>query len=384
MVLLPVFGRKNRLIPDIPFALLNTKQGRNRKLADIICHTYSILSLMEKYRTTVIIVVILVVNVAIIVGGRYWQASKQQAYDEMRRHAERYSGATGETITNHDNRTDRWIAEMKEEPVEVILEKLTDAAEYIEPIFGMLYSEGISLFSDESRDHTVYSKDIHTILCNRRFRKAYEDLQKIDKKEAAELLVKNIKDNLSELRVMFQGHKDMVSQSRHRGNIASVEVIPDDNSYRYSSHPDYPPTQTGRRNAVFSYILLAALLEIQEVRPTIEDVVAFAKDEYKLFNNIEDNMETGAFKSTLLERSLYNPSLLLTATLCDPAWNAEKHKLLEAKLVNHEVVDWQARSTEYDMPGREGWVPVKPHEYMFDVRYYKGITDAEFNDFFGE
>jgi hypothetical protein len=90
-------------------------------------------------------------------------------------------------------------------------------------------------------------------------------------------------------------------------------------------------------------------------------------------------------KERLFRGRLYNPSLLLTATLCDPKWNAEKHKLLEEKLVkDREVVDWQARSLEHDMPGREGWVPVKPHESMIKVRYYQGITDAEFDDFFGK
>jgi hypothetical protein len=47
-------------------------------------------------------------------------------------------------------------------------------------------------------------------------------------------------------------------------------------------------------------------------------------------------------------------------------------------------VDWYARSTEYNWHGREGWVPVVPHEKMLKIRYFKGITDAEFNDFFGE
>ena len=286
----------------------------------------------------------------------------------MVRHAERYQGATGDAITKFDNKTDRWIAEMKEEPIEVILQKLTDGAEYIESMF-QFDSDALSISSDEKRERTIYCKDIRFLLANRRFRKAYEDLQKIDKTQAAALLTKNIKENLKELRVMFE-------KSKHKGYFDSTVVRPDVNSYRYSSRTDVPPTRFGRRHAVLSYILLASFLELQEVRPAIEEVITFAKEEYKLFNSMSEE-QAGSFKLVVLKESMYNPSLLLTATLCDPSWNAEKHKLLaetsydpipaeirvlhpdypkstEKKLVEFEIVDWQSRATEFDMPGRGG------------------------------
>ena len=336
-----------------------------------------------KRKNRYILLAIIVVNALVFIGGRYWQAQKKQQHEEMLRHAERYTGATGETITTFDNKTDRWIAEMKEEPIEVILQKLTDGAEYIESLFQVTDSVGLAIYSDEERERTLYSHDIHSLLANRRFRKAYEDLQKIDKTQAAALLTKNIRENLPELRVMLQGYKDMVPRGWHKGNIAVTTWIDKGDTYRLMSSPNHPPTRFGRRHAVFSYILLASLLEIQEVRPAVGEVIAFAKEEYKFFNSQSDE-ESGTLKLVVLKESLYNPSLLLTATLCDPTWNADKHKLLESKLVTKEIVDWQARSTEYDMPGREGWVPVKPHEKMLKIRYYAGITDAEFNDFFGK
>jgi len=43
----------------------------------------------------------------------------------------------------------------------------------------------------------------------------------------------------------------------------------------------------------------------------------------------------------------------------------------------------QARALEGDKLAIEGWVPIVPHDGMLKVRYYKEITDAEFNDFFG-
>ena len=359
-----------------------------------------------KRKTTYFLLAFIAANVLVMVVGIHWRAQRQTVVDEMVRHAERYQGATGDTITIFDNKTDRWIAEMKEEPIEVILQKLTDGAEYIEPLFQVLDSDALAIYSDEVRDRTIYSLDIRSLLANRRFRKAYEDLQKIDKTRAAALLTKNIRENLPELRVMLQGYKDMVTRDWYKGNIAVTTVNPDVNSYRYSSRTDVPPTRFGRRHAVLSYILLASFLELQEVRPAIEEVIAFAKEEYKLFNSVSDE-EAGTFKLVVLKESLYNPSLLLTATLCDPSWKADKHKLLEAtpydpisatqrmlfpdipkstetKLFTGEIVDWQARSTEYDMPGREGWVPVVPHGDKIKMRYYRGVTDEEFNGFFGK
>jgi hypothetical protein len=334
----------------------------------------------------IVIIVLLVVSTFVIISIRQRGAQeRKQRFEEMLRQAERYSGATGDTITIHDNRTDRWIEEMKGESIEVILQKLTDVMEYLASGYGVVSPDGgVDLFPEEYRESTVYRRDIEAILSNRRFRCAYEGLLKTDRKKAADLLTKNIRENLVELRIMFQDYVDAVAKDRYKGTFMAIHGQHYPDAYRPMNHPDYPPTRTARRYAVLSYIVLASLLELREVRPAIEEAIQFAKDEYRLFKSLNVK-EAGSFMVVLLVESLYNPSLLLTATLCDPTWNTDKHKLLEAKLViNREVVDWQARSLEHDMPGREGWVPVKPHEYRFKVPYYAGITDAEFDDFFGK
>ena len=333
---------------------------------------------MPKYACLPTVTIVFFVFVVLLPCGVTWGQSQSNPMD-----AARYADATGQTITAFDNKTDRWIAEMKEEPVEVIVQKLTDAAEYFEST-AISYSLGFAFDSDKEREETIYSREIHVLLGNRRFRKAYEDLQKINKQEAAELLTNNIRENLAELHVVLQGYKSMVARGDHKGNIATTMWIDDGDTYRLMSSSNHPPTPAGRRYAVLSHILLASHLELQEVRPVVEEVVKFAKEEYRLFNSIPDGIGAGSFKLALLKQSLYNPSLLATATLCDPTWNAEKRKLFEAKLVEKQVVDWQARSTEYDMPGREGWVPVVSHGDKIKIRYYAGITDAEFNDFFGK
>jgi hypothetical protein len=322
---------------------------------------------------------------------RYYRGITDAEFNEF--FADINAEVSGITIPSLDElalfekRTSQWLTEMKKETIEVTLQKLTDAAEYRFPGAGIEFGGG-SFNDKNNRERGVYHIDIEAILSSRRFRKAHEDLQKIDKNQAAVLLTKNIKDNLVALNAMLQDDIDLATQGGYEGVFLCMrperaDYLIDSKSYRASSNPDYPPTLTGRRYAVFSYVLLASLLELQEVRPTVEEVIEMAKKGYELFNSVDDaTRDVTSFKATLLRNSLYNPAILLTATLCDPTWNAEKRQFIEDKLVNREVVDWQAHATEYDMPGRKGLIPVVPHSNMLKIRYYKGITDAEFDDFF--
>jgi hypothetical protein len=280
---------------------------------------------------------------------------------------------------------------MKKESAEITVKKLTDAAEFLEFAILVNSARPSNFDTDELRDKTYYSRDIETLLSNRRFRKAYEDIQKLqktDRKKTAELLTKNIRENLAALRDMHESDKEMNAHGEYNLYPSSY---PDDNSYRQSSNPDMPPTRYGRRYALFSYILLASLFELKEVRPVIEEVIEYAKEEYQYINSLPSDgltpngFSAGAYKSAYIRRSIYNPSLLLTATLCDPNWNAEKRKLLEGKLVkDREVVDWESRVLEHDRDAYIGLLPVQEWNGMITIRYYKGITDAEFNDFFGK
>lgn len=341
-------------------------------------------------RYVIIFVFVIVANIVMVDGFHHRRAQKQEQFARELRDAQRYAGAMGPTITAFDERTNRWIAEMKEESIEVTLQKLTDAAEYL---WVGRYMGPYDHATEEWREKTYYSGDVENILCNRRFRKAFEDIQKTDRNKAAELLKKNIRENLAELRVLLQENKERYSRGEYADSPSSVIGVPDDNSYRQTYyHIDRPPSHFARRYAVLSYLLLASHFELREVRPAVEEVIQLAKEELEFFNSmdvvLDKELETSVkgflFKGTVLRQSLYRPSLLLTATLCDPKWNTEKRKQLEAKLVPRKIVDWEARALEHDHDAVTGLLPVVPHEKMLEIRYYQGITEAEFNDFFGK
>ncbi|MCL2006177.1 MAG: hypothetical protein FWG73_08455 [Planctomycetaceae bacterium] len=330
-----------------------------------------------------ILTAIIVVNVIAFFSLTNWRTQKQEQARVILQDATRYDGATGPTIAAFDDRTRRWIAELEEEPIEEILRKLTDAAEYT--VGYLMASDGLYGFHDEEwRNRSFYRPVIEAILSNRRFRAAYENLKNTNRRQAAEMLSLNIRENLAVLRIMLQEDIDKIARGEHK-DTDEIILVPLSTSledgYRPMAPPDTPPTRTGRRYAIFSYIWLASLLELREVRTAIEEVIQFAKEEYELFNRVDTN-EANQFKNALFGQSLYNPSLFLTATLADPAWNADKHRLLEAKLVTREIVDYQARALEHDRYASQGLVPVVPHGGMITVRYYIAITDEEFNDFF--
>jgi hypothetical protein len=295
-------------------------------------------------------------------------------------------GAGGPAIEASDRRAQRWVEEMSTESPKETLSKLTDAFEYLIP--GPMIDYNIfGCDTETERQKNIYKYTIHYILSNRRFRKAFEDLKKMSKKEAAKLLTQSIQENLAALRKDYQGKLDLVAENIHK-SVAAFGVdygINEQGYYRSRTSPKHPPGTMGRCYGMFSYFLLAAQLELRDVRPAIEDVVRFAKEEFALFNSLnKDAKECMSFRSVLLEESLYHPSLLVTATLCDPLWNKDlkKQLLKQEKLITKEIVDHRARTTEYDMPGREGWVPIEPFKSMLTIRYYQGVSEEQLNTAF--
>jgi hypothetical protein len=293
-------------------------------------------------------------------------------------------GAGGPAIEASDRKAQRWVEEMSTESPKETLSKLTDAMEYMIP-GPMIDIDGFrSCDTEAERQETTYQYTIHYILSNRRFRKALEDLKKLSKKEATKLLTQSIQENLAALRQNYKGRLDLIAKGYHKNHTFGYDYgVIDNGYYRSRNSPKYPPGIMGRRYGMFSYFLIAAQLELRDVRPAIEDVVRFAKEEFALFNSL-DEKESIDFRIVLLEESLYHPALLVTGMLCNPSWNKDlKNQLLkQEKLITKEIVDHRARTTEYDMPGREGWVPIEPFKSMLTIRYYQGVSEEQLNTAF--
>jgi hypothetical protein len=323
-----------------------------------------------------LIVLSLIILTFITVGVRVWRLSHLDSSEPLK---PRRTGPGGPAVEAFDNKTDRWIAEMEAESLEQSLELLTDSLEYEIP--GPKIED---CFPNFGREEQWYSLAVPYALSNRRFRKVLEDLKKLPPKKVSALLTQRIQTCLTEKRRLVQlGYIDtIIARGLQHGRFGLTIGDPEAGYYRSRSQPGSPLYQVRLRYGIFSYILLAAQLELRNVRPAIEDVVRQAKEEFTLLNSQDE--ESLHFKRLIMHESLYNPSILVTGTLCDPAWNAElKKQLLEKeKLITKEIVDYRARTTEYDWLGREGWVPVEPSKSKLTFRYYQKITNEEFNTAF--
>ena len=316
---------------------------------------------------TLAVVAAVVINVLVFADPFQWMGGQKE---EKAGAALQYG--TGVKVIPHSEQFTKLMAELKEESVEVTLQKLNaDAMQF--GLMGTMFHNDVDNIFPEAERIKIYARDINAVLANIRVLKAYEDLQKVDKKTAAALLSKHIRENLVSLRQTFQFPIGMIERGEHKGDTIAGSLIGRYDPNVLGHVPlDHPPTKIGRRYAILSYILIASLLELEEVRPAVEEVIAFAREEYELFCSL-DVKEAPAFMSVLLTESLYNPSLLLTAARCDPTWNPEKRKLLdENNLVNCNVASWRTALPEHNVKN------------MLTIRYYVGITDAEFNEFFGK
>ncbi|MDR1479097.1 MAG: hypothetical protein LBJ00_09155 [Planctomycetaceae bacterium] len=333
----------------------------------------------------IVIAAVIVANILFFLGVRWHRQNLREKFEASieQVHSDRpiYGGPA---IEAHDQIAKRWAEELEKESPKEVLSKLTDAFEHW--FSGvMIESDGTTESATESlRQETIYKYTIYYILGNCRFRKALEELQKMPKIEAANLLTQSIQENLAVMRAEYKEKLDMTEDYKKQQGHGIIYGVWDEGDWEYyrpRSSPKHPPTPMGHRYAIFSYLLLVAQLELREVRPAIEDVFRLAKEEFALFTSLEGD-EYDSFRTTVvLVQSLYHPSLLLTGMLCDPSWNTElKKQLLEQnKLVTKEIVDYRARTTEYEMPGREEWVPVKPFKSMLTIRYYQGVSEEQLN-----
>jgi hypothetical protein len=326
-----------------------------------------------------IILLSLIILPFITIGVRMYRQSHSEV-DTLTLKPHR-TGPGGPAVEAFDNRNDRWIAEMEADSLEKSLELLTDWYEYELP--GPMIENNFfpNFQTEEMLERTLYRLAVPYALSNRRFRKVLEDLKKLPPKKASAMLTQCIQTCLTEKRKLIQSEyvNIIIARGLQFDRLLPFTVVQDDGYYRPRTKPGVQLSQTAFRYGIFSYILLAAQLELRDVRPAIEDVVRQAKEEYALFESQDEKAEF--FKLHILQESLYNPSILMTGTLCDPAWNAKLKKQLSGKekLVTKEIVDYRARTTEDEWLGHEGWVPVEPFKSKLKVRYYQKITNEEFN-----
>ncbi|MDR1385866.1 MAG: hypothetical protein LBJ67_18740 [Planctomycetaceae bacterium] len=333
-------------------------------------------------KNILVLTILVVLNIVVLFSVHYWRKSHQVTLET---HRPKSVGIGGPAIEAFDRSTDRWIEEMKAESIEESFALLNDLYEYrYSKITEYSGFDSMSFDTHEDRENKLYKYAVPQALSNRRFLKALEDLKKLSRSECVKLLTQCIQDNLKEKIRLYELDTvgTVMNKGLYRDNWALYlgESEGGNDFYRSRRKPGTDITQFACRYGILSCVLLAGQLELgKEMRPVIEEVIQQAKREYALYNSLGD--DANSFKWVTISESLYNPSVLVTGTLCDRSWNAELKKELvnKGKLINRETVDYRARTTEYDWPAAEGWINPEPFNSKLPFRYYEKITDEEFN-----
>ncbi|MDR0704346.1 MAG: hypothetical protein LBF88_05090 [Planctomycetaceae bacterium] len=328
------------------------------------------------HKRYIAVAVIIVLNLIVLFCVRYWHKSHQVTLE-----AEPYRpGIGGPAMEAFDKHTDMWIKEMQSESIEESFALLNDYNEYHYSKITQYSGFRMSLNTPEDREKRLYQYMVPQALSNRRFLKALEDLKKFPRRQCIKLLTQCIQDNLKEkIRLYELDTVGTVNKGKHYGNHV-LYAGNDADDYRSHRSPGADITQYSLHYGVLSCVLLAGQLELgQEMRPVIEAVIQQAKKEYALYNSLDD--KASSFKHVTIKQSIYNPSVLVTGTLCDRSWNVDLKKELsgKGKLIHRETVDYRARMTQYDWPAAEGWMKPEPFNSTLPFRYYEKLTDKEFN-----
>jgi hypothetical protein len=318
----------------------------------------------------------------VIFGVWYWHKSNQKTSETRRP-----KGIGGPAIEAFDKKISRWAEEMQAESLEESFALLNDLYEYrYSKITQYSAFDSNTFDTHEDREKRLYKYFVPQALSNRRFLKAIEDSKKLSRSKCVKLLTQCIQDNLKEkIRLYELDTVATVNEGAHYRNWALYlgESEGGNEYYRSRRRPRSGIPQIALKYGILSCVLLAGQLELgKEMRPTIDVVIRQARREYTLYNSLDDKAES--FKNIIMKESIYNPSILVTGTLCDRSWNKElKKELLDkGKLINRETVDYRARTTEYDWPAAEGWIQSEPFKSKLPFRYYEKITDEEFNKAF--
>lgn len=242
--------------------------------------------------------------------------------------------------------------------------QLLDRMEYYEwP--GASIGAGTIFLTDTNGDITsegFYDQhriSMEKILSNRVFRKSLADLSKLPRNQASELLVKELNIALRKYQELYSGF--VKTQSLDFNILASK---------------DGKPVLRGLRNKVFALMLIAGSLELTDVHKNVNQIVDIAQKQRANVSQMEDpNIRSTYFLSALLDNNL-----VLASSLYGTVSHKEDTKLkpFADRFTDHQLVDYSAFATEYDMFSRVQ--TLKPDKEYINVRYFDQMTDKDLGE----
>ena len=202
--------------------------------------------------------------------------------------------------------------------------------------------------------------DLEKVLSNRVFRKSLQDIGKLPKNQASEMLANELDVALSRYLELFNGFYESLSTSITDGESA-----------------DGRPVLRGFRNKLFALILIAGSLELTGLHEKIKQIDSIAKDQKTKVSRIKDPQIRMHY--TLL--TLLHNNIVLASGLygTSPRKGDAELKPFADRFSDHKMVDFSAPATEYDTPVRHGVQTPTPDKGNINVRYFDQVTDEDLN-----
>jgi len=215
--------------------------------------------------------------------------------------------------------------------------------------------------------------DAQVICSNRRFLKLYEELARLPRAEAAELVNGQLKAALAVYDDLFEAYVG------HWGPDYPPTREPASPPVQISSNSDGSPTLLGARLQVLSLLLLAGNLELEETAASVLAAAEAACRQRERFYAKDEFSETFRYEM-LVRSSLYNRPILGCALVRTAAPRAGQDPIdeLGLQMKTEKLTAYDALTTPYDLHARMGAVPIDYSAGVQLVEYLPNVSDEQF------
>ncbi len=273
-------------------------------------------------------------------------------------------------------RIDMIIRILEKEPIQLSLARLDEYGMYTWGREWIYYEKGMYAKDDIPLKPGVCRKDMICVMANRRFLRLIEELGRLPKAKAGELVGKDIVSTLSVYRKLWDEQMectDQLKKVQYKDPNKSTRALP---AYKI----DGRPTLLGVRFKMLALLAIAGNLQLREAQSAVMEVIETAIQQR---NELYDNpvyFEPSA-AHMLVEASLYNRQILATAALgtsLDFHIQEEIVKAVGCSFKTEKLQRYTASITRYGRRADEYERMKNPPEGSLTVRYLKPLSDSQF------
>jgi len=272
-------------------------------------------------------------------------------------------------------KVEKTVAGLQGETPSQSVSNLYYVTDYFNP--GVQFNSGIS---EQNRDQA----DLEAILSNRRFRKVFSELGKMDKAKASQLVKTNLISALGNYSSLYERHLHSLMPLGKITN--STQLIPITFVTGFTKPEDAgKETIVGEKMKVLSLVWISGMLKLTDNQELVDQVARLALKQKAELDN-DPTLESHLKENILWETSLYNRRILssglMGVSFKETGMETNAMKAAGVKWEQKTLVGYEAALTEYDKP----FFPMGADRSTgtITVNYVSYLTDANFDQLLQE